>query len=189
MDSSSPRCRVRLTEDAVSDLYRLQKKDPRIVRDVFKKMLLLERAADAGEPLLGALVGFRKLVVGDRDYRIVWRQLTDDSAVPILEVAEVWAAGARAHGEVYAEMTQRVDRLKRTGHPESRALADIVQQMGRLYEGIKAQPEPSKDSRLPPWLVQAVKENLRLDASEIDLLTQERAQQLLADHWSRPSDD
>lgn len=61
--------------------------------------------------------------------------------------------------------------------------------MGRLYEGIKAQPEPSKDSRLPPWLVQAVKENLRLDASEIDLLTQERAQQLLADHWSRPSDD
>ena len=71
MDSSSPRCRVRLTEDAVSDLYRLQKKDPRIVRDVFKKMLLLERAADAGEPLLGALVGFRKLVVGDRDYRIV----------------------------------------------------------------------------------------------------------------------
>lgn len=64
-------CIVRLTEDAVSDLHRLHKKDPQIVRSVFKKMLLLEKSPEAGEPLLGALVGFRKLVVGDRDWRIV----------------------------------------------------------------------------------------------------------------------
>ena len=60
-------CVVRLTEDAVADLHRLGKKDPQIVRTVLKKMLLLERSTNAGEPLLGASIGFRKLVVGDRD--------------------------------------------------------------------------------------------------------------------------
>ncbi|MCW2132330.1 type II toxin-antitoxin system RelE family toxin [Arthrobacter sp. VKM Ac-2550] len=64
---------VRLTDDAIADLRRLQKKDPQIVRWAFKKMLLLERPAHAGEPLLGSLIGFRKLAVGDRDWRIVWR--------------------------------------------------------------------------------------------------------------------
>jgi mRNA interferase RelE/StbE len=37
----------------MADLYRLQKKDPRILRDVFAQMLLLERSPNAGEPLLG----------------------------------------------------------------------------------------------------------------------------------------
>ncbi len=45
-------CRVRLTEDAVADLQRLEKKSPQIVRDVFAKMLLLEPSNQAGEPLL-----------------------------------------------------------------------------------------------------------------------------------------
>ena len=72
-------CVVRLSEDAIADLHRLGKKDPHIVRTVFKKMLLLERSTNAGEPLLGALLGFRKLIVGDRDWRIVWRVTADTS--------------------------------------------------------------------------------------------------------------
>lgn len=59
-------------------------------------MLLLERSTEAGEPLLGTLLGCRKLVVGDRDYRIVWRETVDDAHQPVLDIAEVWAAGVRA---------------------------------------------------------------------------------------------
>ena len=88
----APRAVVRLTEDAIADLHRLHRKDPQIVRWAFKKMLLLERSVDAGEPLLGDLIGFRKLVVGDRDWRIVWRTTTDTVGATVIDVAEVWAA-------------------------------------------------------------------------------------------------
>ncbi|WP_143758378.1 type II toxin-antitoxin system RelE family toxin [Corynebacterium efficiens] len=84
MPLPEPRARVRLTDDAVADLRRLKRKDPQIVREVFKKMLLLERATDAGEPLLGALVGFRKLVVGDCDYRIAWGKR------PMMPISRSW---------------------------------------------------------------------------------------------------
>ena len=105
--------RVRLTDDAIDDLRRLHRKDPRIVRDLFAKMLLLERASDAGEPLVGALVGFRKLVVGDRSWRIVWRETTDVRNNPVLDISEIWAAGAREDGEIYSEMKRRVERRGR----------------------------------------------------------------------------
>ena len=104
-------CVVRLTEDAIADLHRLGKKDPEIVRAVFKKMLLLERSPDAGEPLLGALVGFRKLVVGDRHWRIVWRVTADTDGTPILDISEIWAVGARSDSEIYEELKARVARI------------------------------------------------------------------------------
>ena len=58
-------------------------------------MLLLERDPLAGEPLLGTLVGYRKLVVGNRDWRIVWRASTDQRGTLTIEIAEVWAVVAR----------------------------------------------------------------------------------------------
>lgn len=183
-----PRARVRLTDDAVADLRRLKKKDPQIVREVFKKMLLLERATDAGEPLLGALVGFRKLVVGDRDYRIVWRETTDDHHQPVLEIAEVWAVGARADSEIYDEMTQRVNQLKEAAHPQAHALAAVIEEMGRLYEGIPVHHEPSPASTLPAWLVQALEANLQLPPEAISRLSQDEAQRLLAEYWGKPQD-
>lgn len=70
MTREVPRALVRLTEPAVDDLRELYRKDPQIVRWCFKKMLLLESSPEAGEPLVGGLIGFRKLVVGDRDWRI-----------------------------------------------------------------------------------------------------------------------
>lgn len=187
MESPEPRARVRLTDDAVADLRRLEKKDPQIVRAVFKKMLLLERAPDAGEPLLGALIGFRKLVVGDRAYRIVWRQTTDDAHRPVLEVAEVWAVGARADSEVYDEMMQRAATLEQAGHPRSQSLAAVVREMGRLYSEATPQPEPATDSGLPEWLRQALRENLSLTPGEIGQLTRSEAQRLLVEHWSKPT--
>lgn len=179
---------MRLTEDANQDLARLQKKDPQILRAVFKKMLLLERSPDAGEPLLGALVGFRKLVVGNRDYRIVWRRTQDRDAEPLLEIAEVWAAGARADSEVYEEMTARVDALKKSEMPAAQALAEVIERMGKLYADIEAHPEPSHGSELPHWLSLALQESLHLTLDQIKGLDQEKAQHLLSDHWSQAKD-
>lgn len=187
MSYPEPHARVRLTDDAVSDLRRLQKKDLQIVREVFKKMLLLERSPSAGKPLLGALVGFRKLVVGDRDYRIVWRETTDDAHQPVLDIAEIWAVGARADSEIYDEMTQRVNQLQQLGHPQARALTAVISDMGRLYSGVPASPEPATVSALPGWLVQALQENLHLSPEAISRLSQDEAQQLLAKHWGKPT--
>ena len=68
-----PGCLVRLTGDAVEDLETLFKADPQIVRWALKKMIQIERDPNAGAPLLGGLIGYRKIAVGDRDWRVVWR--------------------------------------------------------------------------------------------------------------------
>lgn len=182
---SQPRdrlCIVRLTEDAVSDLHRLHKKDPRIVRAVFKKMLLLEQSPEAGEPLLGALVGFRKLVVGDRDWRIVWRITEDASGIPVLDISEIWAVGARSDGEVYEELTSRVARMGNS--PKIRPLKDVIIQMGRLYESVEATAEPALASTLPEWMISALKDQLHLSDPEISELSEQQGQQRLIEHWS-----
>lgn len=62
---------VRLTDPAVDDLAGLMRKDPKIARWALKKMIQLETDPEAGQPLVGALIGWRKLTVGNRDWRIV----------------------------------------------------------------------------------------------------------------------
>ena len=179
-------CLVRLTEDAVSDLYRLHKKDPQIVRTVLKKMLLLEKSPKAGEPLLGALVGFRKLVAGNRDWRIVWRITEDASGIPILDISEVWAVGARSESEVYKELTSRVARIG--DDPELQPLKEVLNQMGRLYGRVETTAEPSAKSTLPEWMVAALKDQLHLSTQEISKLTEQQGQQKLMEYWSRNSE-
>ncbi|UXN32666.1 type II toxin-antitoxin system RelE/ParE family toxin [Glutamicibacter sp. M10] len=180
-------CIVRLTEDAVSDLHRLHKKDPQIVRAVFKKILLLEKSPEAGEPLLGALVGFRKLVVGDRDWRIVWRITEDASGMPFLDISEIWAVGARSDGEVYDELTSRVARLGNS--PKIRPLKDVIIQMGRLYDSVEATAEPDHTSALPEWMISALKDQLHLSDQEISELSEQQGQELLMAYWSRASEN
>src|SRR5258707_1738557 len=96
-------------------------------------MLLLERNPEAGQPLHGALIGWRKLVVvGDRDWRVVWGVTHDDADTIVVDVAGVWAVGARSESAVYAEMTSRVQRLPSS--PATLALSDGVSRLGRLAQ-------------------------------------------------------
>jgi mRNA interferase RelE/StbE len=175
-------CIVRLTEDAVADLHRLAKKDPYIVRTVFKKMLLLERSPNAGEPLLGALIGFRKLVVGDRHWRIVWRVTEDSDGTPILDISEVWAVGVRSDREIYAELKARVARIG--DDPKLQPLKDVITQMGRLYKSVEAASEPSRESTVPDWLQAALREQLNLGVEEISKISEQQGQELLMKYWS-----
>ncbi|MDP1851955.1 MAG: hypothetical protein Q8K48_06010, partial [Candidatus Planktophila sp.] len=61
------------------------------MRKIITKMLILELNIGAGEPLLGDLIGWRKLTVGDRSWRIIWRSTKDKSGGEIIEIAQVWA--------------------------------------------------------------------------------------------------
>jgi len=89
--------RVELTEDALEDLRDL---DGSARQQVFKAIEKLKTEPEKrGQPLGkqpgGNLVTFRKLVVGDRDYRIVYRIEADGTVVV------VWVIAKRADGECY----------------------------------------------------------------------------------------
>lgn len=74
------------------------------------------------------MIGYRKLVVGNRDWQLIWRATTDDRGTLTVEIAEVWAIGARSDGEVYGEMGRRVSSLGDT--PVRKSLEAVVGELG-----------------------------------------------------------
>lgn len=168
--SGEQRAYVRLTAPAVGDLHALLKKDPQIVRWALKKMLLLERDPQAGEPLLGHLVGWRKLTVGDRDWRVVWRLSADERGTVTVTISEVWAVGARSDAEVYAEMTERVASLGTT--PATQALASVIEMLGRRAQrpDIQAAAEPRHDP-VPDWLQERLVRTAGIAAGDVRAMT------------------
>ena len=158
------RVRVRFTDPAFEDLQVMTRKgDPQVVRAALKKCLMLERDPEAGEPLKGGLIGYRKLVVGDRDWRIIWRVTHDDTGATIVDVAEVWAIGARSDANVYDEMAQRVKVLG--SNPHTMPLADAIDALGKLAHGLETQPEP--DDELPAWLVGVLTNVVGMPVTEV----------------------
>ncbi|MGD9703320.1 MAG: hypothetical protein AB7Q42_16880 [Acidimicrobiia bacterium] len=178
--ADAPRAYVRLIEPAVADLRALLKKDPQIVRWALKKMLLLERDPDAGEPLLGQIVGWRKLTVGDRDWRVVWRVTRDAAGAVTITVAEVWAVGARSDDEVYAEMNERVATLG--ANPAAQALASVIDMLGRharrpdLHAAAEPQPDP-----VPDWLHERLVHTAKVPAEHVRTMTGSQAME----RWER----
>jgi len=186
---------VRFTDAALADLELMARKgDPQVVRWALKKCLLLERDPEAGEPLRGALIGYRKLVVGDRDWRIIWRVTHDDAGRPVVDVAEVWALGARSDSEVYAEMNARVATL--SGTPATVPLAQVIERLGKAAAGItgeNAEPAtgPAGDSAdgssgLPMWLVQSLVKVAGLPPAEVVQLSEPEALHRWNDYISAP---
>jgi mRNA interferase RelE/StbE len=178
---------VRLIEPAVHDLRRLLRKDPQIVRWALKTMLLLERDPHAGVPLHGALAGYRKLVLGDRDWRIVWRVRRDEQGAVLVDIAEVWAVGARNDAEVYREMEERVAALPRT--TQAVALAEVVDRLGRAARGIRPQREaPTPGPAVPGWLVDKLVRIAGMDEASVLGLTLVQAVDAWTAWLSRPGD-
>lgn len=183
------RVEVRLTEPAIDDLrMAVRKGDPQVVRWALKKMLLLERDPEAGEGLLGSLIGYRKVVVGNRDWRIVWRVTYDDSGDVIVDMAEVWCFGARSDNEMYAEVNSRVACAPASAR--TRALADVMDLLGRHAQGVVGAPERGADAGagtaeqtsgppgaqrpeevMPAWLPQVLTSVVGLTVDEVSELT------------------
>jgi mRNA interferase RelE/StbE len=89
--------RVQLTADAREDLRDLDGSTRKAVLKAIKK--LESEPEERGQPLgsrqSGNLTTFRKLVVGDRDYRVIYR-IEQDGTIVV-----VWVVGRRADQECY----------------------------------------------------------------------------------------
>jgi mRNA interferase RelE/StbE len=97
--------RVELINEAVRDLERYAESGNLPL--FLKKLLRLEAVGkDAGQPLGGALTRWRKIIVGDRDWRIIFTMNADET------VATAWVIGDRADAECYAEAQQRIRELQ-----------------------------------------------------------------------------
>jgi mRNA interferase RelE/StbE len=179
---------VRFTDAAFEDLQRMSRKgDPQVVRWALKKCLLLERDPEAGEELRGGLIGYRKLTVGDRDWRIVWRVTHDDAGRPVVDVAEVWAVGARSDSEVYEEMQSRVATL--SASPATMPLAEAIELLGKIGKDItpaSAEPDPGKQPAVPEWLTQVLTTVVKMPPEQVDRLTAEQAQEIWDAYISTP---
>ncbi|HZU14494.1 MAG TPA: type II toxin-antitoxin system RelE/ParE family toxin [Chloroflexota bacterium] len=117
------RVRVELIDEAVTDLVRYSESGNLAL--FLKKLLRLEELGiEAGQPLGGALTNWRKIVVGDRDWRIIYTVDPEDT------VATVWVIGDRADAECYQEAQTRVARLAET-RPEARTLASVMFQISQ----------------------------------------------------------
>ncbi len=108
---------VGLIPEAVEDLERYAASGN--IRRFLAKLVRLEDVGeDAGVPLGRSLVGFRKIVVGDRDWRIIFRMNEAKTA------ATVWVIGDRADEACYAEAVARLQ--KRGEDPAAQTLAAVM---------------------------------------------------------------
>jgi mRNA interferase RelE/StbE len=117
--------RVVLTDDAKEDLRNL---DGAARKLVAKKLKRLEdepekRGAPLGSRSSSNLTTFRKLVVGDRDYRIVYRVEPDGT------VCVVWVIGRSSDNEVYQMALARLKMLARDD-----LTADLTGLLKRVFD-------------------------------------------------------
>ncbi|MEU3018069.1 type II toxin-antitoxin system mRNA interferase toxin, RelE/StbE family [Nocardiopsis sp. NPDC007018] len=167
---------ITFTDAALDDLRRL---GPDVVPRVLKKVLLLEENPEAGYPLGGELTGFRKLVVGRNTWRVVYR-VTDEKDV---EICEVWAIGARADAQVYAEASRRIREVSRET-PLTRRLAAAIEHLGKPAKPMEPERAASKEP-VPKWLAERLLHTVGMRPEEVAALDLERAVDLWADFRAR----
>jgi mRNA interferase RelE/StbE len=111
--------RVTLYPDAVEDIAELDGADQRLV---FRSLRKLETEPDKrGAPLGSGLTTFRKLVVGNRRIRIVYRVEANG------DVAVVWVVVSRVDNECYKLALSRLALY--TGGEARTALEELVEEV------------------------------------------------------------
>ena len=128
------------------------------------------------------MVGYRKITVGHRDWRVVWRVVQYDAGDFRLEIAEVWAVGYRKDNDVYEEIRQRV--ADADSSPTTKALTEILDLFTKQASDLTATPEPEKPESVPKWLTDALLHVVHLTASQIQEMTLEEAEMAWSDHIS-----
>jgi mRNA interferase RelE/StbE len=108
--------RVELINRAVVDLA--EQAESGNLKLFLKKLVEIEeKGAQAGEPLGRNLVGWRKITVGDRDWRIVFRVDKEET------VATVCVIGDREDGACYEEAKRRAEQID---HADAASLAETM---------------------------------------------------------------
>ena len=121
--------RVELIDEAVQDLVRYAETGNLPL--FLKKLIRLEEAGkDAGLPLGGGLTGWRKIVVGDRNWRIIFTIDAEET------VATVWVIGNREDSECYQDAQRRVRALGKL-HLQAASLAAAMFQLSEMQKAAK----------------------------------------------------
>lgn len=162
---------VTFTDAAIDDLRKI---GPDAVPKVLKKVLILLDSPTAGYPLGGELTGFRKLVVGRNTWRIVYRVVDEKT----IEICEIWAVGARADAEIYAEATARAASAAEQ-RPEFRKLADVVERLGRLSGDVLPPTMAQAREPVPDWLAKRLIHTAGMAPQDVAALSLEEA----VDRW------
>lgn len=168
---------VTFTDAAIDDLRRI---GPDAVPKVLKKVLILLDSPEAGYPLGGELTGFRKLVVSRNTWRIVYRVVDEKQ----IEICEVWAVGARADAEVYAEAAARV-RGASGQRPEISKLADVIERLGKLSGGVTV-PAARAREPVPDWLAARLIHTVGMAPQDVAALSLEEAVDRWGEYTSKP---
>lgn len=113
---------VKLLREAAEDVRDLDGSARVLVLKALEKLKTNpeQRGQPLGSKATGNLTSLRKLVVGNRDYRIVYRCLDADRIAVVMVVAK------RADNEVY---DLAVARLRMHEDPEMRQLADSLRDL------------------------------------------------------------
>lgn len=108
--------RVDLIDDAIADLAKHAETGK--LKSFFAKLLEIEeKGSRAGEPLGRDLAGWRKITVGNRNWRIVFRVDKDET------VATICVIGDREDGVCYEEAKLRADKAP---HNDAASLAESM---------------------------------------------------------------
>ena len=91
---------------------------------------LEEVGKDAGLPLGRGLTGWRKLVVGDRNRRIIFASNSSET------VATVWVIGDRDDAACYEAAQRRVQAFGKA-HPQAASLAAVMFQLSQAKKAAK----------------------------------------------------
>ena len=118
--------RVELMNEAFDDLVRYATTGNLPL--FLKKLIRLEEVGkDAGMPLGRGLTGWRKIVVGDQTWRIIFATNPEET------VATVWVIGDRDDGACYEEAQRRVQALGKN-RPEAVSLASAMFQISETQK-------------------------------------------------------
>ena len=121
--------RVELIDEAVEDLvgYSASGNLPLFL----KKLIRLEEVGkEAGLPLGRGLTGWRKIVVDDRNWRIIFTTDPDET------VATVWVIGDRDDAECYNIARRRVEAAGKV-HPHVASIAAVMYQLSQTRKTTK----------------------------------------------------
>lgn len=111
-------------------------------------MLLLEVDPHVGQPLLGTLIGYRKLTVGNRDLRLIWRVATADRGTTSSTSPRSGRSASSLHG--------------------------VITELGRRTTNVRARP-PLEPTRVEPWLAHRLVHTTGIDPQVLALITSEEA--------------
>lgn len=147
---------ISLTTFAEDDYQKLIKKNKELERLLLKKLIYIATAPNkAGYALTGKLSGMRKIKVGDRIWRIIWRV--------VKERGEVWGIGRRDHLDIYREVERRIAILGE--NPQTHSLAMMLKR-------IHSQAEPiAKRKDLPREVLDALMHEMGLSLETIMTLS------------------